>query len=291
MNITLTGSLGNIGQHLVKNLVAAGHKVTLISSNADRKAAIEELGATAAIGSITDTAFLEQAFAGADAVFVMTPPNMGGQNIIENTVNAGRSYVTAIKHSGVQRVVMLSSVGADFEGGTGPITGLHHIEKLYSQLADVAVTYLRAGYFYTNYYNDIPMIQHEGILGSNFAADVKLPLVHPADIAQAAADALEQNPTGHEVRYIVSDYVTAAEVASVFGEALGKTLPWVAFTDEQAMEGMTGAGLPEEMAGLYTEMGVAIRESKLQSDFEKKGAPQDGQIKIGDFAREYASRF
>ncbi|MNS49652.1 NmrA-like family protein [compost metagenome] len=216
---------------------------------------------------------------------------MGGKNIIENTVNAGRSYATAIKHSGVQRVVMLSSVGADFEGGTGPITGLHHIEKLYSQLADVAVTYLRAGYFYTNYYNDIPMIQHAGILGSNFAADVKLPLVHPADIAQAAADALEQNPTGHEVRYIVSDYVTAAEVASVFGETLGKTLPWVAFTDEQAMEGMTGAGLPEEMAGLYTEMGVAIREGKLQSDFEKKGAPQDGQIKIGDFAREYASRF
>jgi hypothetical protein len=38
-------------------------------------------------------------------------------------------------------------------------------------------------------------------------------------------------------------------------------------------------------------MGVAIREGKLQSDFESKGAPQDGLIKIGDFAREYASRF
>ncbi|MNL53192.1 hypothetical protein D3C87_1764220 [compost metagenome] len=57
------------------------------------------------------------------------------------------------------------------------------------------------------------------------------------------------------------------------------------------MEGMTGAGLPEEMAGLYTEMGVAIREGKLQSDFESEGAPQDGQIKIGDFAQEFASRF
>ena len=291
MNITLTGSLGNIGQHLVKNLVAAGHHVTLISSSPDRKAVIEALGATAAIGSITDTAFLEQAFAGADAVFVMTPPNMGGQNIIENTVNAGKSYATAIRNAGVQRVVMLSSVGAEHEGGTGPITGLHHIEELYRQLDDVAVTYLRAGYFYTNYYNDIPMIQHAGILGSNFAAEVKLPLVHPADIAQAAADALLQSSTGHEVRYIVSDYVTAADVATAFGVALGKTLPWVAFTDEQAMEGMRGAGLPEEMAGLYTEMGAAIRAGKLQGDFEQKGAPLDGKIKISDFAQEYASRF
>lgn len=291
MNITLTGSLGNIGQHLVKNLVAAGHTVTLISSSPDRKAVIEALGATAAIGSITDTAFLEQAFAGADAVFVMTPPNMGGQNIIDNTVNAGKSYATAIQKSGVKRAVMLSSVGAEHDGGTGPITGLHHIEKLYSELKDVAITYLRAGYFYTNYYNDIPLIQNAGILGSNFAAEVKLPLVHPADIAAAAADALQQSNTGHTVRYIVSDYVTAADVAAVFGEALGKTLPWVAFTDKQAMEGMTGAGLPEEMAGLYTEMGGAIREGKLQSDFEQKGAPLEGKIKIRDFAQEYARRF
>jgi nucleoside-diphosphate-sugar epimerase len=49
----------------------------------------------------------------------MTPPNMGGQNIIENTVNAGKSYAEAIAKSGVQKVVMLSSIGAEYENGTG----------------------------------------------------------------------------------------------------------------------------------------------------------------------------
>ncbi len=292
MKIILTGSLGNIGQHLVQKLVAAGNDVTVISSSADRKAAIENAGAKAAIGSIIDTAFLTQTFTGADAVFAMTPPNMGGQNIIENTINAGKSYAAAIKAAGVPRVVMLSSVGAEHDGGTGPITGLHHIEKLYSELSNVGVTFLRAGYFYTNFYNDVPMIQNAGIMGSNFPADVKLPLVHPSDIAQAAAEELQKTTTGHQVRYIVSDYVSAAEVAKTIGNAIGRPeLPWVAFSDEQALQGMAQAGLPPEMAGLYAEMGVAIREGKLQGDFEANGAPLDGNVKIGDFASDFAKRF
>lgn len=292
MNITVTGSLGNIGQHLVKKLVATGNNVTVISSSEERKAAIEHTGAKAAIGAITDTAFLATTFAGADAVYLMTPPNIGFQNIIENTTNVGKAYAEAIKQAGVQRVVMLSSVGADFDGGTGPIAGLHNIEKLYSKLQNVAITFLRAGYFYTNFYNDIPLIKNAGIQGSNFPATTKLPLVHPQDIANAAAEELQKTASGHAVRYIVSDYVNAADVAKTFGNAIGKPeLPWIEFTDEQALQGMTGAGVPQEIAELYTEMGVAIREGKLQTDFEAKGAPLNGAVKIADFAKEFASRF
>ncbi|SFC67578.1 Uncharacterized conserved protein YbjT, contains NAD(P)-binding and DUF2867 domains [Flexibacter flexilis DSM 6793] len=293
MKIVVTGSLGNIGQHLVKNLLASGNNVTVISSNKDRQAAIEQLGVKAAVGSITDTAFLAQVFAGADAVFAMTPPNMGGQNIIANTTNAGKSYAQAIEKAGVKRVVMLSSVGAEHDGGTGPITGLHHIEQLYSELSGVAVTFLRAGYFYTNFYNDIPVIKNAGIIGSNFPASTQLPLVHPSDIAVAAAEELQKPAaTGHQVRYIVSDYVSAAQVASALGEAIGKpALPWVEFTDEQAIQGMTGAGVPSEIAGLYTEMGAAIRAGKLQADFEATGAVQNGVQKLTDFAKEFAANF
>lgn len=292
MKITITGSLGNIGQHLVNKLVAAGHEVTVISSSNERKASIESLGAQAAIGSITDTAFLTQIFAGSDSVFVMTPPNMGGQNIIENTVNAGKSFAQAIRAAGVQRVVMLSSIGAEFEGGTGPITGLHHIEKLYNELKSVSVTYLRAGYFYTNFYNDIPMIKNAGIQGANFPSQTLLPLVHPADIATAAAAELQLSTEGHNIRYIVSDYVSASEISQALGKAIGKPeLNWVAFTDEQSLEGMTGTGLPAEMANLYTEMGAALREGKLQADFEAQGKPVEGKIKLVDFAKEFAERF
>ena len=49
MKITITGSLGNISKPLAKQLIKAGHQLTIISSSADKVAAIEALGATAAI--------------------------------------------------------------------------------------------------------------------------------------------------------------------------------------------------------------------------------------------------
>ena len=65
MKITLTGSLGNISKPLAKQLIDAGHQVTIVSSNQDKIADIETLGATAAIGSVADVDFLTKAFTAA----------------------------------------------------------------------------------------------------------------------------------------------------------------------------------------------------------------------------------
>ncbi|MFA6152107.1 MAG: NAD(P)H-binding protein [Chitinophagaceae bacterium] len=292
MKITISGSLGNIGKYLSEILIKGGHELTVISSNPEKKAVIEKIGAKAAIGSVDDATFLHSAFTGADAVFVMTPPNMGGQNIIQNTVNAGKAFTSAIKSSGVKRVVMLSSIGADIEVGTGPIAGLYHIELLYKTLEDTSVTFLRAGYFYTNYYNDIQMIKNAGIMGGNYPSNTKLPIVYSADIAAAAAQELEKTGEGQDIRYIISDYISAAEVTKAIADAIGKPeLNWVEFTDEQSLNGMKQVGIPGEIAELYTEMGVAIRTGKLQSDFEKSGSPISGSTKFVDFAKELAANF
>jgi uncharacterized protein YbjT (DUF2867 family) len=161
MKIIISGSLGNIGKPLTAQLVKSGHDVTVISSTADRKDAIENLGAKAAIGSVSDVDFLSKTFTGADALFAMTPPNMGGVNIIKNTTDAGAAFAKAIQETKIKRVVMLSSIGADLPTGNGPIAGLYNIEKIYEKL-DVSITFLRAGYFYFNFFNDIPMIKERG---------------------------------------------------------------------------------------------------------------------------------
>lgn len=292
MKITISGSLGNIGKPLATKLVAAGHDVTVISSAADRKEAIEELGAVAVIGSVSDPEFLKAAFIGTDAVFAMTPPNMGGANIIANTIEAGKAFAKAIIESGVKRVVMLSSIGADLPTGNGPIAGLYHIEHLYRDLEDVSVTFLRAGLFYTNFYNDIPLIKAMGIMGANYPGTIHIPMVHPEDIATAASEELQKNTEGKNIRYIVSDVRTPNEVARIFSEAIGKPeLTWVAFTDEQALQGMIQAGLPDEVAQLYTEMGTGFRNGTIPTDFEHQGSPVNGSVKLEDFAQTWVTRF
>ncbi|WP_029269861.1 NAD(P)H-binding protein [Flavobacterium sp. KJJ] len=292
MKITISGSLGNIGKPLVKNLTASGHQVTVISNSADRIEEIEKLGAKSAIGSVSDTNFLKNAFIDADAIFAMTPPNLGGSNVIANTIEAGHAFAKAIEEAGVKRVVMLSSIGADLPEGTGPIAGLYNIENIYKMLENTSVTFLRAGFFFTNLFNDVPMIKGVGIIGANYPVDVEIPYVHPEDIANAVVEELVKTQLGTNIRYIVSDVRTPKDVAVTLGTAIGKPeLPWIEFTDEQSLNGMIQAGLPEEIANLYTEMGSGLHSGKIAADFIENYKAIDGKIKLEDFAKEFASKF
>lgn len=222
MNITTAGSLGHVAKPVVEKLLAAGHQVTVITSTADRQGEIEALGAVAAVGSLSDAAFLTQAFHGADAVYAMVPPALGTSQLIQNIAAAGEAYVQAIQAAGVSRVVLLSSVGADAAAGTGPVQGVHRIEQLFEQAAGLNVTVLRSGFFYVNFLRDIPLIKKMNLFGNNYGGDVKLALAHPQDVATAVAEELQRTGKGFEVKYVVSAIATGNEVAALVGPAIGK---------------------------------------------------------------------
>jgi uncharacterized protein YbjT (DUF2867 family) len=292
MKITLTGSLGNISKPLAKQLIAAGHQVTIISSNADKKNEIEQLGATAAIGLITDVDFLSQAFSGADAIYTMIPPNFGATNYRQYVGGIGQNYAEAIRRSGVTRVVNLSSIGAHIDGGTGPISGVHDAEITLNKLDDVSIKHIRAPFFYINFYSNIDMIKHLGFLGSNYDSNTRLVMVHPEDIAVAVAEELQKPFEGKSVRYLVSDDRTTGEIAAVLGKAIGKPdLQWVEFTDEQAYDGMLQGGLPPEIARNFVEMGTAVRSGILWEDYDLHIPEVSGNHKLESFAKEFADRF
>lgn len=290
MKITITGSLGNISKPLAEILFQQGHQLTIVSATPARQKDIEGLGAKAAIGDLFDSQFYATAFQGADAVYAMTPPSLGGNNVVANTIKAGTAIVEGVRAAGVKRVVMLSSIGADKPSGNGPIAGLYHIEKLYAQLPGVQTRFLRAGYFYLNFLSNIPLIKNAGIMGSNFPGDVKMPLVHTDDIARIAAEELVSQSTG--VRYVISDVQTATAVASALGSAIQlPALNWVPFTDEQFVGGMTQAGIPLEIAEMYAEMGRGMADGSITEDFFKQGGKVIGQIKIDGFARQFSASY
>lgn len=81
MNIVLTGSLGNVGKPLTQPLRQKGHSITVISSNPDRKKAIESFGAKAAIGTMQDVDFLTQTFNGRDIVYFMETMEAVGDSL------------------------------------------------------------------------------------------------------------------------------------------------------------------------------------------------------------------
>ena len=291
MNITITGSLGNVSQPLIEKLVAKGHRVTVISNSPERAKAIEDLHAIAAIGSIEDEPFLIRAFTGADAVYCMIPPNYQTTDFKEFMIQVGGNYARAIGKTGVRHVVNLSSsLGTHLPDGPGLAAAFHLVEKGFDQ-SQTNVLHLRPGMFYTNFYGNMEMIKHSNIIGNNFDATVKIPMLHPHDIADVAADALhELSFTGKNIRYLVSDEKNGHEIAQLLGDAIGQPdLHWVAFTDDQLLTGMMQSGLSRHMASNYVEMGIALREGVVLEHYRQNRPRVPGKTSFTDFAREFAA--
>jgi uncharacterized protein YbjT (DUF2867 family) len=292
MKIILTGSLGNISQPLAQLLVQQSHAVTVISSKADKQPAIEALGATAAIGSVEDAAFLSTVFTGADAVYAMIPPNFAEPDARAYYQRIGRSYTSAIGQAGVRRVVHLSSWGADLPAGTGFIVGSYEVEQLLNALPDVAITHLRAGYLYYNLNAFKDMIKQAGIIGANYGGDDLLVMVSPRDIATAAAEELTSPAPTQPICYVASDERTAADTARVLGTAIGRPdLQWLTFTNEQMRSGLEQRGLPPHAIAGLVELGASIHSGALRRDYEQHRPATLGTVKLEDFAQEFAAGF
>lgn len=292
MKIIITGSLGNISRPLSTQLAANGHNVTVISSDNNKSDQIKNIGAIPAIGSVTDEGFLTETFTGADVVYLMIPTNFAAPDIKADIAATGQIYANAVEAAGVKKVVMLSSLGAHLPEGTGPIAGIHRAEEILKKLDGVDLLILRPAYFYNNFYDNIDMIKHAGIIGSNFGAHQQLAMVDPEDIATVAVENIEKGFTGQSVIYIASDKPTLGEVAASLGKAIGKPeLPWIEFTDEQAIAGMIDAGLPEDIAKNYAEMGAAIRSGLIWGDFDLDTAELIGKTKLEDFAVTFAAAY
>ncbi len=284
MNIVITGSLGNSSKPLAQELIQRGHAVTVISSQPAKQAAIEALGATAAIGSIEDGPFVAAAFAGAEAAYCMIPFSLTAADQGHYFRQVTQNYIQAIRQSGIKRVVVLS-------GWTAGVLSPASTENAFNELAGVGIAYLRPAYFYSNFYGLLPMIKEHGQIAANFGGEDPLVLVSPLDIATAAAEELETSLAGHTVRYVASEEMTCNQAARILGAAIGKRgLPWVTLTDQQMRQGLQSAGLPPQLADSIVPMQAAIHSGVVVENYHRH-RPVLGRVKLTDFAQEFAAAY
>jgi uncharacterized protein YbjT (DUF2867 family) len=291
--IIITGSLGNISKPLTQTLVAQGHEVVVISSQADKQSAIAALGAVAAIGSLEDVTFLTETFADADVVYCMTPPNYYYDPSLEPisyTRRLGEYYAQAIVASGVKQVIHLSSFGAEHDAGTGFILGAHAVETVFAALpADINITTMRPTSFHYNLLHLIGQIKATGKIVSNYGAEDVVPIVSPLDIADAIAEEIEHPATGRKIRYVASEELTANEIARVLGTAIGKPdLRWDVISNEEMLTRAQQAGFNAHTARLYVDLNDSLHTGKLAADYNKH-KPVLGKVKLTDFAKEFAA--
>lgn len=285
MKITLTGSLGHISKPLAETLVAAGHDVTVISHNPDRAAQITAIGATPAIGSIHDEHFLTQAFAGADAVYLMITAAQGNTDVFEAGRQQAVSYAKAVKAAGVQRVVNLSSVGANL----GPEVGALHVYNIIEatltrELPGVTLTFLRPTAMFYNLLSNIPSIKRDQTIYTNSSLTKRNSWIAPADIVPVAAKALTAPEPGVTMQYLASDEKSYTEVTAILAQALDlPDLKIVQISDETMTQNLLANGMPEAFTRQYIKMTAYERDNDFYADY-RAHQPILGPTKLTDFA-------
>ncbi|NCI50829.1 NmrA family NAD(P)-binding protein [Sediminibacterium roseum] len=295
MNIVLTGSLGNIGKPLTEGLVKKGHSVTVISSDAGKKEAIEVLGAKAAIGSMFDADFLTTVFTKADIVYLMETMEAAGDMFDKSvdfiaTINKiGNNYKKAVEQSGVKKVIHLSSIGAHTDKGIGILIFHYNVENILKQLPDdVAIKFIRPVGFYINLFSFVQSIKYKGAIVSNYGGDKKEPWVSPLDIADVIVEEMNKPFAGRTVRYVASDEVSPNEIAKALGKEIGKPdLEWKVIPDEQLLDNWLEIGFNRQVAEGFVELQRSQGDGSLYEDFYRH-QPRFGKIKLADFAREFA---
>jgi uncharacterized protein YbjT (DUF2867 family) len=293
MKIIITGSLGHISKPLTIELLQKGHEVTVISSNLQKQTAIEALGAKAAIGSLEDVDFLTAAFAGADAVYCMIPPNNyfnHALNLLDYYSIVAANYFKAIEVAKVKHVVYLSSVGAHLKQGSGIIIGHHAGEAIMNRLPDdVAITFMRPVGFYYNLLGFVNVIKNKGFIEANYGADEHLVWVSPIDIAAAVAEELINTVAGRKIRYVVSDELSGNETAAILGEGIGKPdLKWKLIPGEQWLGNLKAIGMNPAIAAGLVEMFESQHKGLLTEDYYLNKPASFGKVKMKDFASDFA---
>ncbi|KAJ4285945.1 hypothetical protein N0V88_008206 [Collariella sp. IMI 366227] len=112
-------------------------------------------------GDVEEVSTLD--FAGSDTVINITPPIFDEQDIVAHAKLVSENVKAAVQKAGVKKVVYLSSVGAQYDHGTGEILTNHTAEVV---LADAApeVIFVRCAYFMENWAMCIETIQQASFM-------------------------------------------------------------------------------------------------------------------------------
>ena len=142
----IAGVTGHVGSVVASELLARGEKIKAIVRDANRASAWRERGADIVVGSLCDNKFLAKTLVNTAGFFTLLPQDCHAGDFYGAQRRTADSIAAAVKESAVPHVVMLSSLGADLVDGTGPIKGLHYLERALAA-AGTKLTAVRACFF------------------------------------------------------------------------------------------------------------------------------------------------
>jgi uncharacterized protein YbjT (DUF2867 family) len=284
----VTGATGNTGHVVASRLLDKKKTVRVIGRSKERLQPLIDRGAEAFVADLNDQTALTKAFTGAEGVYAMIPPSMTSQDYRGDQHRASETMAAALEQSGVKHAVVLSSVGADKQAGTGPVAGLHELEEMLNRIAGLNVVHLRAGYFMENTLGQVGAIGAMGKTAGPLRGDLKLPLIAARDIGSAAAELLAAlDFSGKQARELLGQRdLSMDEATAIIGKAIEKPdVKYVQVPGEQMQPLFIQMGMSPNVASLILEMAEALNSGHMRA-LEQRSARNTTTTSFETFVKE-----
>ncbi|MEV0276619.1 NAD(P)H-binding protein [Streptomyces sp. NPDC050610] len=257
--IVITAPTSTIGRVLVDDLLARGTRLRLVARDPSRLApeVREHAGVEVVQGSHGDPAVIDQACAGAEAVFWLAPDDPSAPSLEAAYADFTRPAADAFARHGVKRVVGISALGR----GTALVerAGLVAASLAMGDLiaaSGVAYRAVVCPSFMHNLLNHATAIKEKGMFFMMSAPDLKSPTVATRDIADTAARLLlDSSWSGAgQVPCLGPEDLSPNDMARIISEVLGKEIGYQQIPGAALKDRLTGFGMTDAMAQGMVDM-------------------------------------
>lgn len=188
--IVITTPTGKIGKQILDQILDSGKPIRVIARDPSRLDPQICDRVEVVQGSHDDIDVVTEAFAGADCVFWLVPPNLKAESTKGYYLDFTRSACEAIVNQGVKRVVAVSCLGREVAKDIGLVSAAYAMDEL---IESTAVSYraLRMPAFMDDLLTfHLESILSQGAFFGSQSGDRKTPACATCDIASVAATLL-----------------------------------------------------------------------------------------------------
>lgn len=257
--IAITGATGQLGQHVIENLLKttpASHLIAIVR-NPKKAASLSQRGIAVRQADYANEAALTTALQGVDKLLLISSSEVGQRtaqhrNVIQAAIAAKVKFIayTSLLHADKSPLALADE----------------HIETE-KMLAESGIphTLLRNGWYTENYLASVPAaLKHGVFIGA--AGEGKIASAMRADYAAAARVIREEGHAGNVYELAGDDAWTLSQLADELTHQSGKKIVYQNLSEVDFAAALKGAGLPDGLADMLANSDAGAAKGGLFDD-------------------------
>jgi uncharacterized protein YbjT (DUF2867 family) len=267
--IVILGAGGRIGSMIVKNLMTRNITPKAVVRNKNKEEELKKTGAEVCVCDLFDYNELEKIVSDATSLFVLTPENPFSENPLTDIEKILTNIRKAVEKSDIKKIIGLSSGGAHLKTGSGNLLMSRMLEDAFVDL-NIQQTFVRPGYFYSNWTGYLDIVKNNGILPTFFPKDFQLQMISPYDVSLYISNALcSENNHGGIYEIIGPQPYSSDDIAKTFRKLLNKDVLVNEIPRDLWGKTLENAGFSPIAVKLMIEMTDCVIKGKTKSEIEK----------------------